>query len=153
MNFRIAGKMVRLLAKGVFCLGASLFIAADPTGCNPVSVGGSCPSTGRTATPGTNDITVTSSPSGDNCSDEINWTTSSPSAVVRFDGTSLKKGSVQLEILDGAGNIVENASISSSVQASSLNGSTRGGTAGQWLLRLDYSNATGTLNFTVTGSQ
>ena len=78
--------------------------------------------------------------------DTFDWNVDAEQAYVRYDGTSLTHGTVQLTFLDAAGAVVLRTPIATG--AAPQSGPTSQGKAGPWTVRLDFSDAEGNLAFT-----
>ena len=101
------------------------------------------PVPGRQLTIAGSALTYTAQPDGYSGSDQFSWTVTSSEAVIRYDGSALSAGSVQVTILDNAGQVVLDQTVGNPLPP---DGPTQAGQVGQWQVRLDYRGATGTLD-------
>jgi hypothetical protein len=127
---------------GSAALGALALLAA---GCGP-----SQPQ-GRKVTISGNSLLYSATPSSFSGTDRFNWDVTAPTAFIRFDGTQLSAGDVHVTILDNASSVVFEQGFSTKVQPTS--GPTRSGTAGQWQVRIEYTQTSGTVQLDGKGAQ
>ena len=81
--------------------------------------------------------------------DQFSWNVQTAQAYVRFDGTALTHGSVNVTGLDAAGaKVLAGQPVGSGPAPASS--STASGVPGLWSVRLDFTDATGTLAFRAT---
>jgi hypothetical protein len=78
--------------------------------------------------------------------DQLEWNVSTQQAYVRFDGTALTHGSVQVTFADATDSVVLPVAVSAGPPPAST--ATGQGQPGTWTVRLDFTDATGTLRFT-----
>ena len=117
--------------------GLALGLTTLVVGCGPTAV------PGRQVTTQGNSLTYSAKPDKFSGSDRFVWSVTAPQAYVHLDGTSITEGSVRTTILDGDNHIVFDATLSPSAPPS--NGPTRSGKEGDWQIRIDFEDATGTL--------
>ena len=83
--------------------------------------------------------------------DKLAWDVHTAQVYVRYAGTKLEKGTVQLTLLDASGVVVLHQTLAPG------DGPTPGpssqGKVGPWTVRLDYDNANGAVGFTAAESQ
>jgi len=91
-------------------------------------------------------MTYEAQPDSFDGTDKLTWDVDVESAYVRYDGTALTHGTVQVTFLDAAGAVVLHTSIAAG-QGAPQSSPTNQGKAGPWTIRLDYNSATGTVAF------
>jgi hypothetical protein len=83
--------------------------------------------------------------------DKVDWNVHTAQVYVRYAGTKLENGTVQLTLLDASGVVVLHQTLApgdAPIPAPSSQGK-----VGPWTVRLDYDNATGVVGFTAFESQ
>ncbi|MBS2032364.1 MAG: hypothetical protein JST54_30975 [Deltaproteobacteria bacterium] len=103
------------------------------------------PPPGRQVSVSATGMTYEAQPQSFDGTDKLTWDVDVESAYVRYDGTALTQGTVQVTFLDAAGAVVLHTSIAAGPAPAS--GPTNQGKPGPWTVRLDYSNASGTVAF------